>query len=259
MKTSNILILAALTAALAQTVNAASYEALGKEWYEKRAEGAEGTSAKPEPINKAIAYYEKAFEQQASAENAAGLLRCYYFKGSFVPMTAAEQKAIFNKGKNFGEEANKQFPSSAPVKYWLVAHMGKWAKIYGVLSAAKEGVADKIKKLSEEIINLDANYNDAGGYEILGLVHLHSPNIPFILTWPSNKTALENLHKAAQLAPTIANTLCFAQALVKAGKKDLAAALLKKTLTMQPRSEKLVEERNGLQQAAEQLKKLTAE
>ncbi|TAL59569.1 MAG: hypothetical protein EPN85_09070 [Bacteroidetes bacterium] len=256
MKTSNILIIAALTAALTQTVNAASFEVLGKEWYEKRAEGAEGTSAKPEPINKAIAYYEKAFEQQASAENAAGLLRCYYFKGSFVSMTADEQKAIFSKGKNFGEAAVKQFPSSAPVKYWLVAHMGKWAKTYGVISAAREGAADKIKKLSEEIIQLDPNYNDAGGYEILGLVHFHSPNIPFILTWPSNKSALENLYKAAQFAPTIANNLCLAQALAKAGKKDLASALLKKTLTMQPRAEKLVEDRSGLKRVAEVLKNI---
>ena len=255
MKTSTIIIAAVFTATLSQTVKAVSYEALGKQWYEKRAEGADGTSAKPEPINKAIAYYEKAFEQSATEENAAGLLRCYYFKGSFVTMTTDEQKAIFTKGKNLGETAAKQFPSSAPVKYWLAAHYGKWAKTSGVISAAKEGVADKIKKLSEEIIKLDTNYNDAGGYEILGLVHLYSPNIPFVITWPSNKSALENLKKAVQLAPTIANSFCFAQALEKAGKKELAISILKKISVMQPRQDKLIEDKNGLKQAAELLAK----
>lgn len=255
MKIKNIII-ALLAASLARTGMAMSYESLGKQWYERRAEGAEGIHAKPGPINNAIASYEKAFEQNPSAEVAESLLHCYYFKGSFVSLTAAEQKAVFGKGKSFGEVSVKQFPSCAGVKYWYAAHLGKWAKINGVISAAKEGAADKIKTLSEEIIRLDPNYNDAGGYAILGLVHFHSPHIPFVLTWPSNKTALDNLQKAAQLSSTIGNNLCFAKALIKDGKKELATALLKKVSQMQPRPDRLVEDRNGLQQVNETLKNL---
>ena len=255
MKTKQIII-AMLALLLAETGMASSFESLGKEWYEKRAEGAEGTVAKPKPINQAIAFYEKAFVQSPSEEITVALLRCYYFKGSFVPMTTEEQKFIFSKGKNLGEAMTKQYPASASIKYWLAAHLGKWAKVYGVFSSAKEGVADKIKSLGEEVIKLDPDYNDAGGYEILGLVHLYSPNIPFFLTWPSCKLAIENLQKASCLAPTIANNLCLAQALLKAGNKVMATALLKKTSTMVPREEKIIEDRNGLQQVLELLEQL---
>lgn len=228
-------------------------EVMGNEWYERRAEGADGIYAKPEPINNAIAFYENACSQMATEENAVALLKCYYFKGSFVPMKIEQQEALFNKGKNFGEKMALRFPSSAKVKYWLAAMWGKWAKACGALEAARKGAADRIRELSEEVCKLDPTYNDAGGFEILGLVHFHSPRIPFFLTWPSNNMAITYLQKAATLAPTIANNLCYAKALLKTGNEIQAIDLLKKTAKMAPRKEKLVEDRNGLTQVNELL------
>ena len=255
MKT--IILLAALTSAIWTNANPAMYEALGEQWYDKRAEGANGAAASPDPINKAIAYYESAYSQSSTESSAVSLLRCYYFKGSFVPMTIDEQKTLFSKGTTMGEEALKRFPKSAGVRYWLAALWGKWAKVYGAVPAAKQGVADRIRTLSESLIRLDPNYNEAGGYLILGMVHLHTPYIPFFLTWSSDKTALENIRKAAQLAPTISNNLCLANALIKAGNDSEALVLLKKIRQMQPRAEKLVEDRNGLKQAAELIAKIS--
>lgn len=244
-----------LTCATLSATNSNMLESQGHEWYERRAEGAVGAQAHPEPISKAIALFEKSVEMSPSESNVISLLRSYYFKGSFVPMSNEEQKAIFSKGKNLGENMLKKFSRSAGVRYWLAAHWGKWAKTYGAIAAAREGAADRIKELSESVIQLDPSYNEAGGFEILGLVHFYSPRIPFLLSWPSSQTALENLRKAAQEAPSIANNLCYAQALLKDGKKDAALGLLKKTVAMQPRAERMVEDRNGLVQAMELLKK----
>jgi tetratricopeptide (TPR) repeat protein len=256
MKTTiTIIALFASLFTIAKTNNtASSYEVQGKEWYEKRAEGSVANEAKAEPINKAIAFYEKAMSIAPTEANVIMLLRCYYFKGSFVNLKSEERKAIFDKGKNLGEVMQKQYPRSAGIKYWLAGHYGKWAKEYGVFAAAKEGVADKVKELSEEVIKLDATYNDGGGYLVLGLVHFHSPRIPFLLSWPSNTLALENLQKAVKAAPTIGNTFCLAKAYLKEGKKDLGLALLKKASAMQPRAEKLVEDRDILKQIDETLK-----
>jgi tetratricopeptide (TPR) repeat protein len=247
MKT-NYLISALLVLTLVKTASAVSYETLGNQWYAKRAEGAEGTAAKPKPISLAIAYYEKAFESSPTEELTTSLLKSYYFKGSFVPMKLDEQKLIFSKGKSLGDEMMKQYPASVGVKYWYAAILGKWAKTYGAIPAAKEGLADKMKSLGEQVIKMNPSYNDAGGYEVLGLVHLYSPRIPFLLTWPSDDIAFINLKKAAQVAPTAANNLCLAQALVKAGNKILAISLLEKTLLIAPREDKLIEDRNSLQQ-----------
>ena len=254
MKTKLIIIAIFATLFTKANTNSATFEALGKEWYEKRAEGATGNEAKAEPINKAIAFYEKALSQSVTEANAIMLLRCYYFKGSFVTMKDEERKTIFNKGKDLGETMEKQFPKSAGIKYWLAAHWGKWAKVYGAFPAAKEGVADKIKLLSEQVIKLDANYNDGGGYLILGLVNFHSPRIPFFLSWPSNSVALENLEKAVKLSSTIGNNFCLAKAMIKEGKKDQGLALLKKAAAMQPRAEKLIEDKDTLKQIDEFIK-----
>ena len=59
--------------------------------------------------------------------------------------------------------------------------------------AAKEGVADLMRKHSKAIIDIDNRYSNRGGYFMLGILHLKSPHIPFFLTWPSNKKALSFL------------------------------------------------------------------
>ena len=72
---------------------------------------------------------------------------------------------------------------------------------------------------------------------MLGAVHLKSPYIPFLLSWPSNEKALEYLGKAyntGQKKPSQA--VYFARALYKDGKKEEAKALLN-LLLKQPYSE----------------------
>ena len=218
----------------------------GDYWYENRAMGSKGTAASPIAIEKAIMYYEVAIRSSATEELAVKLLRSYYFMGSFVPMSKDAQKDLFSKGKSFGEKMVGKFPQSAALKYWLAAQYGKWAKAYGPFNAAKEGIADKIHKLARDVVRTDPMYNDAGGYELLGLTHFYSPYIPFFLTWPDNDEALINLRKAAIQSPTIGNLYCYAMALDKDGKDEEAIRILKQVVKKTPNANKLVEDRNGL-------------
>ncbi|MCH8902784.1 MAG: hypothetical protein IIA45_02580 [Bacteroidetes bacterium] len=255
LKTTSIVILIIMinTVAFSKT----SLE-MGKEWWAKRADGAVGTNAKTGPISNAINYFEKAIKNRSVEEEVAiELIRSYYFKATFVPMSKDRRKEIYNKGRIFGENMIKKYPDSAPLKFWLAAHWGKWAQAYGALAAAKEGVADKIRSLSEDVIRLDPTYYDGGGYQILGLVHQYTPRIPFLLTWPSNNEALIYMKRATKISPNhIGNNFCLAKLLFKKGQRVKAIIILEKTVKLKPRQNKLIEDRYSIAQAEALLKKI---
>ena len=112
------------------------------------------------------------------------------------------------------------------------------------MSAAREGVAGIMRNVSKKIIKIDPNYSDGGGYFMLGAVHLKSPYIPFILSWPSNKLAVKHLEKAmSQGDKTSLQTVYFARALFKEGRKkeakDLLINLISKPLSLENKVEDL--------------------
>jgi len=155
----------------------------------------------------------------------------------FVAESDEQKKAVFNDGKALGEHLIESYPESAPARYWYLVNLGSWAEVYGILSAAKEGVADLMRDHSNKIIQLDPEYSNGGGYFMLGAVHFKSPYIPFILSWPRNDKAIEYLTKAFESGrPTPSQTVYLARAVYKDGQKDRAKNLLT-ALLEQPFSE----------------------
>ena len=196
--------------------------------YENRAVNAVGIVAQADSINRAIIEFKKV-EKNSETELNTGiyLLRCYYFKGKFVANTDNEKKAVFNEGKALAESMLGLYPESAAVRYWYLANLGSWAEVYGIFTAAKEGVADLMKEHSEKIIGLDPDYWDGGGYFMLGAVHYKSPYIPFLLSWPDNDTAIQYLTLAMNTGkPTPHQMVYLARALYKDDKEDEAKTLL---------------------------------
>ena len=206
--------------------------------YNSRALNASGMLANPDQINLAINAFKKA-QQNPNYELDAGvyLLQCYYYKGKFVAQEDDSKKAIFSLGKDLGELLIEKYPKSAPVRYWYLVNLGSWSEIYGLFAAAKEGVADLMRKHSEIIIDLDPNYSNGGGYFMLGAVHFKSPYIPFILSWPSNDEALNFLtkaHETGKATPT--QTVYLARSFYKDKQKEKAIQLLT-VLISQPLSD----------------------
>ena len=206
----------------------------GLDLYRSRAEGSVGLKAKAEPINSAIEEFEKGMLSSVNAlESGVYLLRSYYYKGQFVLKDNDEKKEIFNKGKILGESLIKKYPKSAAIRYWYLVNLGRWSQVYGMFAAAKEGVADLMRTHSQKIIDLDPEYMNGGGYFMLGAIHLKSPYIPFILSWPSNKEAIKYLKLALnQGEKTPSQVVYLARALYKDGKKDKAIQHLKNLISM---------------------------
>ena len=211
----------------------------GIEYYNRRHENCIEDRADPVYITKAISFFENCLNDQKTKEEASlYLLKSYYFKAKFTESDKEKKKEILKKGKGLGQDLIEKNPESVDYIYWYLVNLGSWAEVYGVLSAAKEGVADKMRMYSKQIIETDPNYEDGAGYFMLGAVHYKSPYIPFLLSWPSNSDAIKWLELAYNTGESkIAQAVYLAMAYKKDGQKIKAVELLDKVMSSSPSSE----------------------
>ena len=216
----------------------------GIEMYNNRHLGAINNNASNQNINKAIKYFSTEMNKpEFEKEAALFLLKSYYYKGEFTTQKEQEKKMIFNKGKSLGEKYINKFPNSAEFRYWYLVNLGSWAKVYGIFTAAREGIADIMKAHSEKIIQIDPKYADGGGYFMLGAVHYKSPYIPFLLSWPNNNDAIKYLQLALETGSKKLNQKVYlAKALIKNNQQQKAKKLLLEVISANPDSFYLVEE-----------------
>ncbi|MFL2983251.1 MAG: hypothetical protein ACJZ12_02550 [Candidatus Neomarinimicrobiota bacterium] len=227
----------------------------GLSFYEQRALDAVGLKAKGEYIDNAINQFSKVMEvDENNLDAGIYLLKCYYYKGKFVAVSDEKKKEFFNKGKILGETLIELYPKSVEVYYWYLVNLGSWAEIYGILSAAKEGVANTMRRYSNIIIKMDSTYGDGGGFFLLGAVHLKSPYIPFILSWPSHEKALYFLSKAYDTGDsTPSQTVYLARALYKNNHKQKAISMLFALLDQDMSKKNILEDMDQYEIARKQL------
>lgn len=166
--------------------------------FEKRSESIENGRADNENIDKAIEYFKRSNQEP---ERSIGLLKSYEFKASWTNISEKEQRELYEKAINLAKEKSQEYPQNGAIAYWHVANYARWGDLIDITEAAQEGVIDEIKKLAEKAIDLDEKYNQAGALRLLGGIHLEAPNIPLILTWPSNDEARRLLRRAYKIAP----------------------------------------------------------
>ncbi len=206
------------------------------EYWDKRGENFDASKllADSANINQAISLYKEIIKQSTGAEKEEAtwkLIRAYYFKGKYCTSDKDMKKKIYDLGKNLGESALKEFPNSAGINLFTAIVWGVWGEEYGILAAARKGVAGKIKDLCEKAIKIDPNFDEAGAYRVLGRVYFKAPKIWPILRWPSKEKAVEILEKAYKQAPDNLTTKQFlAEALYSQGEKKRAIALMKEIL-----------------------------
>ena len=218
----------------------------GMKWYEQRAVEADSFRAVPKYIGNAINAFEKAYNQNQKSEQAGlFLLKSYYFKGMFLGLDEDRQKEIYDKGRDLGEKLAERYSEAFKIKFWYAANLGRWAKVHGFMAAATSGVAKKVRNLGEEIIELDEQYQGGGGYRILAQAYFHTPKIPILMGWPSDKKALELVKKAMKIAPGHpTNRLLFAEILMSFDRNNEARNHLEHIMKMEPRRDFLIPDRS---------------
>ena len=197
-------------------------------------------------INEAIEFYKQLIETATGAEKEEAiwkLIRAYYFKGKYTTDNTELKKKIYDLGKELGEVGLEEFPESAGINLFSAIVWGVWGEEYGILKAARQGVAGKMRQLCEKVIELDPNFDEGGGYRVLGRVYYKAPKIPLILGWPSKKKAVEILEKSYEIAPHNLNTRQFlAEALYSQKQQERAIELMKEILAEENTIEGIAED-----------------
>lgn len=256
--------------------NAASPNPLvtdGDRWYLKRQEGRVGAKASLGPISQAIAAYDKAAQAPDLVEARWKLARALYFKGAYTGLDPDQRKAVFAKARIVSEEAIgilqrtleqkgvkgildmapqalagtlKDRTDSAPTYFWAAVSWGQWALSMGKVEAAKTGAADKIRDYSLTVIGIDPEFEEGGGYRVLGRLNDEAPWIPFITGWVSRDEALKALRLAVQTDKrNMLNRHFLAEALYKDGsaaEKAEAVGLEEAVAAESPSPQHLVED-----------------
>ena len=199
-------------------------------------------------IDQAIDIYKKIVDTASGAEKEEAtwkLIRAYYYKGKYTVQDSDTKKKIYDQGKELGEVAIKEFPDSPGINLFLSVVWGVWGEEYGIFAAARKGVAGKMRKLCEKTIELDPEFDQGGGYRIMGRLYFKAPKIPFILGWPSKKKAVKFLEKSLEIAPDDLNTKQFlAEALYSQKQKERAVELMKEILATEEVCEGVAEDAN---------------
>lgn len=231
----------------------------GVNWYDQRASGAIGYKAKPDHINKAITFFERAMEaNENELETGIFLMRSYIWKARFINESNSDKRKTFRLAKEIGDKLVPKYPTNKDLRFEYLSAMGQWGEVLGVFRAAKEGVVDKVRKQMEALIALDPDYRKGVPRRALAVLNLRVPKIPFILSWPDKKMAVQMTAKVvAQYPHDIGNNFYHAEALVANGDKKAAVYFLERALAMEPEPEYLLEDRYFHMEIRQMLKKIT--
>jgi len=215
-------------------------------------------AANPETIDEAIVALTKGLNDPATEEAAAAwLLRALYLKGTYAAHGAKEKKEVFRTGVDLGERMAEKYPQSGPIQYGLALCWGRWGEAYGILAAARKGVADRIREAAEAAAELGPEDTTADAYRLLGRLHHQAPRIPFILKWPSDDKAIALLRQSEALRPNIPGTYYFlGDVLIEEGRDDEALPVLKRGQACEPRPHERLEDVAYIAKCAELLAKL---
>ena len=276
MKKLLVTILVLSLSSVGQAAEFAELIARGDDAWARRADGHRGGEAAPEPIAEAIEAYEEAMKlQPENLEARWKFLRALFFHGDYVATEKADKLAAFTRGRDIAEEGIAQLaratgkdlrdlepneaadavrsePQAAPVYFWAAAHWSLWGLHRGKIAAAREGAGSTMRDYAQVTIDLDEEWEQAGGHRILGRLHHEAPKIPFFTGWVNRKTAVAELRRAVEIAPDdLLNRLYLVEAILDLEPKNRNEGLdlLRDLTKREPLPERLVEGARVVEQA----------
>lgn len=243
--------------------------ARGDSAWARRAEGEREGRPLPGPIRAAVRSYEGALaDRPGHLEARWKLLRALHFAGHFASEDAGEKRRVFNRAKEVSErglallaaqvgagarleemdpeqigsrlEATGIPPSDvARLYFWSAINWGAWSRTVGLLSAVRQGVANRLFQYTRITIALEPEYDEAGAFRLLGRLHAELPRVPFVSGWVDREQAIPLVERAYAMAPANpGNRLLLALTLLDLApaRRSEAHDLLKQVDGLTPRS-----------------------
>ncbi|MEP5613860.1 MAG: tetratricopeptide repeat protein [Cyclobacteriaceae bacterium] len=226
---------------------AQSYYETGESFYNRRGENAIGLVADKKLINTALKNYKKA---KKTPQTIAAIMRAYEYKASYTELSKKKRKGIYRLAIKMGKQALQKYPDHVSIKYYYMANLGRWGQSVSLIKAHKKGVVDQVREITSEIMKADSVFDESGSQRILGAIHLKAPNIPLVLTWPSDEIALQLLGSAYRLSPdNVGNCKLYAEALLELDRNNEAKSVLQEIVQRAPRKSRFVEDSKNIDEA----------
>ncbi len=207
----------------------------GIDYYNDRSEHSIGTVTDDQNILKAIKIFEAQLNSSNDLEAAIYLIKSYYYMAQYVLRDNDDKRLYFELAKDLSETYIDKYPDSVEILYWNLANMSNWAKLVGLRAISKLGGAEEYRERAMDIIIMDPEYQDGGGYFLLGAVYYTAPNIPIFLTWPDNDKAIKYFTKSVATGDaTPLQLLYLSKALIDGEYFDEAKGYLSKLISLEP-------------------------
>jgi tetratricopeptide (TPR) repeat protein len=240
-----------------------------------RAEGERDGRPLPGPIREAVRSYESALTSRPeSLEARWKLLRALHFAGDFAYEDPAEKRRIFDRAKAVSDQGlalladqvgsgvrleemepeqigNRLEATGAPpsdvarLYFWSAINWGAWSRNAGLLSAVRQGVANRIHRYTLITIALEPEYDEGGAFRLLGRLHAELPRVPFVSGWVDRNESIPVLERAYAMAPdNPGNRLLLALTLLDLApeRRSEALDLLKQVEGLTPRTSMRIED-----------------
>jgi len=244
----------------------------GDEHYLRRADGRHGDVADPREIDAALDAYGAALRKSRSdAEARWKYLRATYFKAEYTGLEPAQKAALYERAMPIADEAlalqrrraadriggNPAGLEPAEIGralagdvtagetfFWNAVNWGQWSLVHGKMSAVRQGAASRIRDSARATIAIDPRLEDAGGYRVLGRLHVVAPKVVFFTGWIDREEGVKLLRQAIELAPAnLVNAFFLAEAVHEFTEdKSAAIDLLKSVVGATPHPDHLIED-----------------
>ncbi|MBM4287508.1 MAG: tetratricopeptide repeat protein [Deltaproteobacteria bacterium] len=153
------------------------------------------------------------------------LARAAFFVGDLAEK--GQRRLYYEQGRTYAQTMIQEFPHRVEGHYWLgmnLAGLADASRLQGMR------LLPQILAALERSASLDAAYDQAGAYRVLGRIYYEAPGRPFSVG-DINKS-FDLLTKATALAPANStNRLYLAETLIKLNQRDQAQAELRQVLT----------------------------
>jgi tetratricopeptide (TPR) repeat protein len=260
--------------------------ARGDAAWARRAEGEREGRPLPGPIREAVSSYEDALSARPeSLEARWKLLRALHFAGHFAARGEEESGRIFDHAREVSdqgldllaggvgsgvrldemdpEEIRNRLAAAdvsqrdvARLYFWSAINWGAWSRRAGLLSAVRQGVANRIHRYALITVALEPEYDEGGAFRLLGRLHAELPRVPFVSGWVDRQRSIPLLERAFAIAPANpGNRLLLALTLLDLApeRSSEALELLKQVERLTPRTSMRIEDLAMRREARERL------
>jgi tetratricopeptide (TPR) repeat protein len=260
--------------------------ARGDSAWARRAEGEREGRPLPGPIREAVSSYEDALSARPeSLEARWKLLRALHFAGHFAARGEEESGRIFDHAREVSdqgldllaggvgsgvrldemdpEEIRNRLAAAdvsqrdvARLYFWSAINWGAWSRRAGLLSAVRQGVANRIHRYALITVALEPEYDEGGAFRLLGRLHAELPRVPFVSGWVDRQQSIPLLERAFAIAPANpGNRLLLALTLLDLApeRSSEALELLKQVERLTPRTSMRIEDLAMRREARERL------